>query len=291
MSSSTTPASTATPTESALDFLRLDDELGEDEQLVRDAVARLVDERVLPIIGECFEIRRAFRANCCRRWPSWACSARTLQGYGCAGLNAVSYGLICRELERGDSALRSFVSVQSSLCMYPIHAYGSEQQKQQWLPRMARGEVIGCFGLTEPQGGSDPANMRTTRAPQRRRLAPQRLEDVDHQRPHRRPCDRLGADAGRHARLPGRARHARIQLARRSSTNSVCAPRTPARCSSTRCGCRPRPRCRQRSASRRALSCLSQARYGICWGVSAPRRRAWPRPWRTPASACCSAGP
>jgi glutaryl-CoA dehydrogenase len=85
----------------------------------------------------------------------------SLEGYGCAGMNAVSYGLICQELERGDSGLRSFVSVQSSLCMYPIYTYGSEAQKQQYLPRMATGEVIGCFGLTEPHGGSDPANMKT----------------------------------------------------------------------------------------------------------------------------------
>ncbi|HUJ74230.1 MAG TPA: acyl-CoA dehydrogenase family protein, partial [bacterium] len=85
----------------------------------------------------------------------------SLEGYGCAGLNAASYGLICQELERGDSGIRSFVSVQSSLCMFPIHAYGSEEQKQRYLPRMARGELIGCFGLTEPQGGSDPAAMHT----------------------------------------------------------------------------------------------------------------------------------
>ena len=85
----------------------------------------------------------------------------SIHGYGCAGLNGVSYGLICQELERGDSGLRSFVSVQSSLCMYPIYAFGSEEQKQRWLPRMAKGEVIGCFGLTEPHGGSDPANMKT----------------------------------------------------------------------------------------------------------------------------------
>jgi glutaryl-CoA dehydrogenase len=161
MSSSTSPAAASAPTESALDFLRLDDELSEDERLVRNAVARLVDERVLPIIGECFESAR-FPRELLPALAELGVFGSTLQGYGCAGLNAVSYGLICRELERGDSALRSFVSVQSSLCMYPIHAYGSEQQKQQWLPRMARGEVIGCFGLTEPQGGSDPANMRTT---------------------------------------------------------------------------------------------------------------------------------
>ena len=85
----------------------------------------------------------------------------SLHGYDCAGLNAICYGLICQELERGDSGIRSFVSVQSSLCMYPIWAFGSEEQKQKYLPRMARGELIGCFGLTEPHGGSDPANMKT----------------------------------------------------------------------------------------------------------------------------------
>ena len=85
----------------------------------------------------------------------------SIQGYDCAGLNAVSYGLICQELERGDSGIRSFVSVQSSLCMYPIYAFGSEEQKQRWLPDMARGRKIGCFGLTEPHGGSDPSNMKT----------------------------------------------------------------------------------------------------------------------------------
>jgi glutaryl-CoA dehydrogenase len=163
MSSSAPPkaASAAVPTESALDFLRLDDELTEEERLVRDAVARLVDERVLPIIGECFESGR-FPRELLPALAELGVFGASLQGYGCAGLNALSYGLICRELERGDSGLRSFVSVQSSLCMFPIHAYGSEEQKLAWLPRMARGEVIGCFGLTEPQGGSDPANMRTS---------------------------------------------------------------------------------------------------------------------------------
>ncbi len=149
------------PTESAVDFLRLDAELGDEERQVAAAVARLVDEQALPIIAECFESAR-FPHELVSPMADLGLLGATLEGYGCAGLNATSYGLICRELERGDSALRSFVSVQSSLCMYPIHAFGSEAQKQQWLPRMARGEVIGCFGLTEPQGGSDPANMRTT---------------------------------------------------------------------------------------------------------------------------------
>jgi glutaryl-CoA dehydrogenase len=145
----------------ALDFLQLDAGLGEEERLVRDAVARVVDEQVLPIIGECFEAGR-FPRELVPVLAQLGAFGATLQGYGCAGLSPAGYGLVCRELERGDSALRSLVSVQSSLCMYPIHRYGSEPQKQRWLPLMARGEVIGCFGLTEQHGGSDPSNMHTT---------------------------------------------------------------------------------------------------------------------------------
>src|SRR6202050_5329603 len=119
MSSSATPLPAAAPSESALDYLRLYHELGEDDRLVRDAVARLVDERVLPIIGECFETGR-FARELLPALAELGVFGASLHGYGCAGLNAVSYGLICRELERGDSALRSFVSVQSSLCIVPI---------------------------------------------------------------------------------------------------------------------------------------------------------------------------
>jgi glutaryl-CoA dehydrogenase len=134
--------------------------LSEDEQMVQDSVARFVDDQVLPIIGDCFEHER-FPRELVTGVAELGLLGSSLHGYGCAGLNSVSYGLICQELERGDSGLRSFVSVQSSLCMYPIYAFGSEEQKQKWLPRMAKGEVIGCFGLTEPHGGSDPANMKT----------------------------------------------------------------------------------------------------------------------------------
>lgn len=134
--------------------------LGEDERMVQDSVARLVDDKVLPIIRECFEQHR-FPKELVPELAALGLLGSSIEGYGCAGLNAVSYGLICQELERGDSGVRSFVSVQSSLCMFPIHAFGSEAQKQQYLPRMAKGELIGCFGLTEPHGGSDPANMKT----------------------------------------------------------------------------------------------------------------------------------
>jgi glutaryl-CoA dehydrogenase len=134
--------------------------LTEEERMVQDSVARLVDDRVLPVIQKCFEEHR-FPKELVPELAALGLLGSSIEGYGCAGLNAVSYGLICQELERGDSGIRSFVSVQSSLCMYPIYAFGSEAQKQKYLPGMARGELIGCFGLTEPHGGSDPANMKT----------------------------------------------------------------------------------------------------------------------------------
>ncbi|MDR7192866.1 acyl-CoA dehydrogenase family protein [Luteimonas terrae] len=135
--------------------------LSDEERAVQDAVARFTDERVLPIIGDCFDQAR-FPNELVPEMAGLGLLGATLpEEYGCAGLNSVSYGLICQELERGDSGLRSFASVQSSLCMYPIFAYGSEAQRRRWLPDMAKGEVIGCFGLTEAHGGSDPANMKT----------------------------------------------------------------------------------------------------------------------------------
>ncbi len=143
-----------------LDLFDIDSELTEEERMIRDSVARFVDERAMPIIAGCFDAGR-FPSELVAPIAELGLLGSSLDGYGCAGLNAVSYGLICQELERCDSGLRSFVSVQSSLCMYPIHAFGSEQQKQRWLPPMAAGELIGCFGLTEPHGGSDPANMKT----------------------------------------------------------------------------------------------------------------------------------
>ena len=135
--------------------------LNEEERAVQESVARFTNERVLPIIGDAFDQAR-FPSELVPEIASLGLLGATLPAeYGGGGLGAVSYGLICQELERGDSGLRSFVSVQSSLCMYPIYAYGSEEQRQQWLPAMARGELIGCFGLTEAHGGSDPASMKT----------------------------------------------------------------------------------------------------------------------------------
>jgi len=143
-----------------MDLYDIRSELSEEEQMVRDTVARMVDEKVLPIIREAFETH-TFPRELIAEVADLGLLGSSIDGYGCAGLNAICYGLICQELERGDSGLRSFVSVQSSLVMYPIHAYGSEEQKSRWLPAMASGEAIGCFGLTEPHGGSDSVNMKT----------------------------------------------------------------------------------------------------------------------------------
>ena len=134
--------------------------LGSEEAMVQDTVARFVDDQVLPIIREHFEAH-TFPGDLVSSIADLGLLGSTIDGYGCPGLSNVAYGLICQELERGDSGVRSFVSVQSSLVMHPIHAYGSEEQKQHWLPRLARAEAIGCFGLTEPHGGSDPSNMKT----------------------------------------------------------------------------------------------------------------------------------
>jgi glutaryl-CoA dehydrogenase len=142
------------------DLYNVDHLLSEEERLVRDTVRKFVQERVLPIIDQHFEVG-TFPRELVPEIAELGLLGMHLEGYGCAGLNAVCYGLACQELEAGDSGLRSFVSVQGSLAMFPIFIFGSEEQKQRWLPRMARGEVIGCFGLTEPDSGSDPASMRT----------------------------------------------------------------------------------------------------------------------------------
>ncbi|MGH2498271.1 MAG: acyl-CoA dehydrogenase family protein, partial [Ktedonobacteraceae bacterium] len=145
----------------ASDLYNIDHLLSEEERMVRDTVRKFVNERVLPIIGDHFEAG-TFPRELISEIADLGLMGMHLEGYGCAGLSAVCYGLACQELEAGDSGLRSFVSVQGSLAMFPIYKFGSEEQKQHWLPPMAHGEAIGCFGLTEPDSGSDPGSMRTT---------------------------------------------------------------------------------------------------------------------------------
>jgi glutaryl-CoA dehydrogenase len=147
-------------TSHARDFLALDTLIDAEERAIQATVRRFVEDRVLPDIAGWFE-RGVFPRELAREMGALGLLGMHLDGYGCAGTNAVSYGLACLELEAGDSGFRSFVSVQGSLAMFPIRAFGSEEQRREWLPRMAAGEVIGCFGLTEPDSGSDPGSMRT----------------------------------------------------------------------------------------------------------------------------------
>jgi len=144
----------------ALDFVDFRSALTQEERDIQDLVGRFVDTKVIPIMADCFEHER-FPKELIPEIAAMGLLGCSIEGYDCAGLNSVASGLVMQELERGDAALRSFVSVQGSLCMYPIFAFGTDEQKNRWIPAMARGEAIGCFGLTEADGGSDPGAMRT----------------------------------------------------------------------------------------------------------------------------------
>ena len=149
------------PRYQGVDYFGISTLLSDEERLVQATFRRFVDDEIMPTIGRHFR-DGTFDPQWPRRLGTLGALGASLHGYGCAGLNPVAYGLIMQELERGDSGVRSFASVQGALVMYPIHAFGSEEQKQRWLPAMARGEAIGCFGLTEPDFGSNPGGMRTT---------------------------------------------------------------------------------------------------------------------------------
>jgi glutaryl-CoA dehydrogenase len=145
-----------------MDFYNIDSALSEEERAVRESVRRFVDDQVLPVIGQCYVDGRFPREIVPGMAELGLFGANLPETYGCAGLNNVAYGLIMQELERGDSGVRSFASVQGSLVMYPIYAFGTEEQKRRYLPGMAAGQIVGCFGLTEPDYGSNPAGMITT---------------------------------------------------------------------------------------------------------------------------------
>jgi glutaryl-CoA dehydrogenase len=143
-----------------VDYYEVEGLISEEERMMRGVARAFTDEQILPIITQHFR-EGTFPTGLVKQMGELGFLGANLQGYGCAGINNVAYGLIMQELERGDSGVRSFASVQGSLVMYPIHAFGSEEQKQRWLPRLAAGEAVGCFGLTEPDFGSDPGSMAT----------------------------------------------------------------------------------------------------------------------------------
>lgn len=143
-----------------VDFIDFDSLLSDDERLVRDSTRKFIEENLIPIIEQCNREGR-FPRELVKPMAELGFFGASLKGYGCAGMSNVEYGLVMQELERGDSGVRSFVSVQSALVMYPIYAFGNDEQKDQWLPKLAKGEKLGCFGLTEPGFGSNPGGMRT----------------------------------------------------------------------------------------------------------------------------------
>src|SRR5689334_15724313 len=143
-----------------VDFLEFDSLLSDDERLVRDTARKFIEDNLIPIIEECNRAGR-FPRELVKPMAELGFFGASLKGYGCAGMSNVEYGLVMQEMERGDSGVRSFVSVQSALVMYPIYTFGSEDQKNYWLPKLATGEKLGCFGLTEPDYGSNPGGMRT----------------------------------------------------------------------------------------------------------------------------------
>ena len=232
-----------------VDFIEFDTLLNDDERLVRDNTRKFIEENLVPIIEQCNRDGR-FPKELIKPMGELGFYGASLKGYGCAGMSAVEYGLMTQELERGDSGVRSFVSVQSGLCMYPIYAFGSEEQKQKYLPKMALGEILGCFGLTEPDAGSNPGAMRTRARKDGNELHAEWREDVDH----------LGLDR-RHRHHLGQSR-GRGQPAFAASSWKPTGPdsRPPTFTASGRCGLPLLRAFRYRmSASRRKICCRSPA--------------------------------
>ena len=259
-----------------LDFYDIDSALTEEERAVRDTVRRLVDERVLPIIGERYVAGPVPEGADPGRWPSSGVFGANLpEEYGCAGLNNVAYGLIMQELERGDSGIRSFASVQGALVMYPIYAFGSEEQKQQLAARRwPAGEVIGCFGLTEPDFGSNPGGMITHGAGDRRTAgcstAPRCGSPTGRTATRRRSSGPRPATIERREVDPRVHRPDRHQgLHREGPEGEALAAglgheraASPGRASSRRTRS-----CPKSGGLKSPLMCLTQARYGIAWGA------------------------
>ncbi len=227
-----------------VDFLEFDALLSDDERLVRDTTRRFIEDNLIPIIEDCNRAGR-FPRELVKPMADLGFFGASLKGYGCAGMSNVEYGLVTQELERGDSGVRSFVSVQSALVMYPISAFGSEEQKQQWLPALQKGEKLGCFGLTEPDFGSNPGGMRT----RARRVGNENEEEDDNIRGFlvetKRPGFRAEDIHGKWSLRASVTSSLSLQDVRIPQSNLLPAS----------------------GGLKSPLMCLNQARYGIAWGA------------------------
>lgn len=250
----------------SVDYYAIEDELQEDERLVRDNVRRFVAAKVRPVIADHYQ-KGMFPLDLIPQFAELGLLGANLEGYGCAGMGDVAYGLAMQELERGDSGVRSFCSVQGSLCMYPIHAFGSEAQKERYLPGMAEGKIIGCFGLTEPDFGSNPSGM-ITRA-ERLPGGGYRLNGTKRWITN----GNLAQVAIVWAKLDGRVHGFLVPTESEGFTAQKIDDKWSLRASVTseliledvevgEDALLPGV-----SGMKGPLSCLSQARYGICWGV------------------------
>ena len=249
-----------------VDYYAIEEELHDEERLVRDNVRRFVEAKVMPSIGQHYQ-DGTFPMELIPQFAELGLLGANLEGYGCAGMGDVSYGLAMQELERGDSGVRSFCSVQGSLCMYPIHAFGSDEQKQRYLPGMAKGEIIGCFGLTEPDFGSNPSGMLT----KAERLAGGGFRLNGSKRWITN--GNLAQVAIIWAKLDGRVHGFLVPTDTKGFTAEKIGDKFSLRASVTseliledvevgEDALLPHV-----SGMKGPLSCLSQARYGICWGA------------------------
>jgi len=248
-----------------VDYYALDELLTEEQKRIRRTVRAFVDEKVMPIIAECYENHR-FPDELIPEMAQLGFFGANLKGYGCAGIDNISYGLMMQELERGDSGLRSMASVQNGLVMYPIYEFGSEEQKERYLPGMARGEIIGCFGLTEPEHGSDPASLETTA-----------VEDGNYYVLNGTKTWITNADicdvAIVWAKLEGEIRGFLVERGTPGFSTHTISGKFSMRASHTGeiylSECRiPKENILPKAEGLKApLMCLNQARYGIAWGV------------------------